>query len=224
MIRTARRYLKSYGPRATIRAAAVRVQRRFFGQPSYTLLLMRDVGDTGEDAVPFAREALENVTSGILTDADIPAFDRVKFFSFINTTEWLASGSVAVVAKKGTRIIGYVWVHKGPVRVIPGLGKWTLEQNEFWCGPTFVDPAWRGRGIHAWLLSEAVRLSSHPCRFYTAINIENAASLKGFVRSGFQVIGSVTSRRPYWSAPRQYVTALSVEIDFPNRLILHERH
>lgn len=219
MIGTTSRYMKYYGARATIAAAGAKLRRRVLGHASYTVLLRHELG-RAEAPIPLAPRGIHPLLScGPLQSDEIDQFERRKFFPFVNTEAWISAGSVAQVARIGHEIIGYVWIHPGPKRVVPGLGEWRLDPGERWCGPTFVHPAWRGRGIHGWLLAEVVHANRQVKQIFTAINLENHSSLRGFLRVGFKPIATVGWRRPLLMKASIDIAPLSSNFDIDSRLV-----
>ena len=89
--------------------------------------------------------------------------------------------------------IAYVAEEHETERMIHGLGSFILGPNEGWIGPLYVRKKWRGQGNSIQLLlHQMYRLNQMGVStIYTAINSQNAVSLKSYKSVGFVEIGAV---------------------------------
>jgi GNAT superfamily N-acetyltransferase len=73
---------------------------------------------------------------------------------------------------------------------LPGMPI-VLEPGEVYTTDAFTLPAWRGKGIHEAVLSEMLRSAARAGnrRAFTLVDLENARSRRGVLRTGWQTYG-----------------------------------
>ena len=128
---------------------------------------------------------------------DIEEFNRMKYFDFLDPKNIIESKNKgAIIALNGSRIIGYVCYDSSSEHSIHKMGKWNLDENEAWVGPTYVDINYRNKGIHRDLLNETIKKLHYENikNVFTAINYKNEPSVKSFEKTGFRKLGLISIR------------------------------
>ena len=141
-------------------------------------------------------------------------FNKVKYFDFINIKEKINSKySKIFIAMDNNKIIGYVCCNFNTNHLIHNMGFWNLNKDEAWIGPTYVVKNYRNRGVHRALLIKSINemYRSGIVSFYTAINKNNAPSLKSFRNVGFTKIGIIKIRKILRKTIRQEIIELNDE-------------
>lgn len=182
-------YLKTTGPIATLKRA-VRVASKRSGLIASTTLLMK--------TEPVQKTPIEKKFDVQLLDKNRAAeFDQMKFFTHISAEQLLTDQHCRVyLAIIDGNIAGYTMSEFDKQKEIHNLGTFLLKKGEGWIGPSFVDAAFRSRGIHTYLIRYAMNDPDLPVtQFYTAINKENIPSVRSFLKAGFSEYASVTIRK-----------------------------
>lgn len=139
-------------------------------------------------------ENIESFEIERLTEVNRKEFERIKFWDFVNTDEFINNPKQSILLlKAGEEYVAYAAEEHEICREIHGLGKFQLRSGEGWIGPVYVLRDWRGRGINKALVAEQIKKlqASGIDTFYTSINSNNEASLNSFKHSGFCEIGRV---------------------------------
>jgi len=121
-------------------------------------------------------------------------FESVNYYDFINADKILKSDNSKIyIAMDKNEIVGYVCCHFNVEHSIHKMGKWQLEENEAWIGPTYVVKNYRNKRIHKHLLLYSILMLGNDGinSFYTAINENNTPSIKSFTNVGFEKIGVI---------------------------------
>ena len=156
----------------------------------------------GDNHTVFLRVILEDISPingterdiNVLDETNRTAFDKIKFWNFINADKYIGNDHQSVVMlREDGKFVGYAAEEHEIQRIIHGLGEFSLKKNEGWIGPVFVCREWRGRGLNKQLLLQQMyRLNNiGVTTIYTAINSDNYSSLNSFRNVGFNIIGAV---------------------------------
>lgn len=181
------KYLQREGVYATLN----KVKNKVFGHnKSCTVFLKNNGGGvrTGN---------IENFEIERLTEVNRKDFEKIKFWDFVNTDEFINNPKQSILLlKAGEEYVAYAAEEHEICREIHELGKFQLRAGEGWIGPVYVLRGWRGRGINKALVAEQIKKlqASGIDTFYTSINSNNEASLNSFKYSGFCEIGRVDSK------------------------------
>lgn len=73
-----------------------------------------------------------------------------------------------------------------------------LKRGEYEIGPCHTVEAYRGRGIYPCVLRRIVSSFSPRTSFYMLVREDNAASISGIRKAGFQLIGQLQKKRGRW--------------------------
>ncbi|MCO8291380.1 GNAT family N-acetyltransferase [Tetragenococcus halophilus] len=133
----------------------------------------------------------------ILDVEDIEAFNKMKYFEFLDANKIISSKKMgAIIALKENNIIGYVCFDSNNEHPIHQLGRWYLEENEAWIGPTYILNDYRNKGLHRILLNKTIEnlYYANIRAAFTAINYKNKPSIKSFKKIGFDKIGLIKAR------------------------------
>lgn len=125
-------------------------------------------------------------------------FESIKYFEFLDVNNLLASNKADIlIALDGSKIIGYICVHRGINHLIHNLGYWNLNEDEAWIGPTYIIKDYRNKGIHKDLINVIIKdsYSKGIKKIYTAINSKNIPSIRSFSKVGFKLIGRINNRK-----------------------------
>jgi GNAT superfamily N-acetyltransferase len=184
------RYFKDNGFNETVKRIGIR-SLSFIGlreSSSYVFNYKSNKEIYDIEISPFKYELVE------LRKEQSKNFESVNYYDFINADKILESeNSKIFIAMDGNEIVGYVCCHFNVEHSIHKMGKWQLEENEAWIGPTYVVKEYRNKRIHKHLLLYSIlMLGNHGINsFYTAINENNIASIKSFTNVGFEKIGVI---------------------------------
>lgn len=179
-------YLKQEGLAATVKRAW---NKAFRHADSHTVFLKVDLPEGS------AEEMLGEIET--LDEHNRHAFEEIKFWNFVKAEDFIGNDQQSVMMLKvGDEYVAYAAEEHGAERIIHGLGSFLLKENEGWIGPVYVCKDWRGKGYNRQLLKAQM---NHLCALgattvYTAINSQNASSLKSFQGVGFREFGAVDSR------------------------------
>ena len=179
-------YLKQEGLSATAKRAWNKV---FHKNDSQTVFLRADLSAGIDDEYGADFELLD--------ESNRSAFEKIKFWEFVNADDFIGNENQSVIMlRDGDNYIAYAAEEHAIERVIHGLGSFILKSDEGWIGPVYVKKQWRGRGYNRLLLLQQMhRLKEFGMTMvYTAINSQNAASLKSFASVGFEEIGTVDTK------------------------------
>ena len=157
-------------------------------------------GSSGEGRFRIDREgmAFHLVQPG----EDLPSFcfgiDREE------TSRRLSSGHLGCVLKQGGEVTCSLWAGRGRVHYpAPSVHLYSdsttfdLAPGQAWVFDVVCRPDLRGRGLATALLNETLRVlsGSGTRRVLATVGLDNAGSLKAFVRNGFQPVRKVSYRR-----------------------------
>lgn len=176
-------YLKQEGLMDTAKRAWAKA---FSNGDSYTVFLRVEV--------PEGLSESSNEKFEILDSSNRDVFERMKFWDFVKTDDFIGNDSQSVVMLKDDgEYIAYAAEEHEIERKIHGLGTFSLRTGEGWIGPVYVRRRWRGHGYNRQLLlHQMYRLNlMSVSTIYTAINSQNTSSLKSFKSVGFDVVGTV---------------------------------
>lgn len=179
-------YLKQEGILATLK----RLFGKIFHFKSTTVFLMLDrhvEDDPISDSLAFE----------LLSRQNICAFERIKFWSFIDTEDFICNSRQSVLLLKNLEeYVAYAAEEHEQNRIIHKLGCFELKSGQGWIGPVYVSKKWRGNGFNRLLLLKQIhRLRKMGInKIFTSINSRNQPSLKSFKKVGFVEIGVVNSR------------------------------
>lgn len=179
-------YLKKEGIGAVVKRALTKV---FHAKDSCTIFLRTCPG-------ALKPEKDENGTIELLTEANRAAFEVIKFWDFIQADDFINNLHQSVVMYRiRDEYIAYAAEEHESDRQIHGLGSFLLRDKEAWIGPVYVCRNWRGQGYNRrLLLYQMSRLNEMGVTtVYTAINSQNASSLRSFKNAGFTEIGTVNN-------------------------------
>lgn len=176
-------YLKQEGLAATVKRAWKKVFRH---DDSHTVFLKVDLTDGS------TKEIVGNIE--ILDEQNRQAFERIKFWDFVKAEDFIGNDQQSVMMlKAGGEYVAYAAEEHDTERIIHGLGSFHLKENEGWIGPVYVCKDWRGKGYNRQLLKAQMNHLRElgTTTVYTAINSQNASSLKSFQGVGFREFGTV---------------------------------
>ena len=184
--------LLKYLQREGVYATLTKVKNKVFKHSkSYTIFLKNNGG--GGKRI----DSSENFEIERLTEVNRKDFERIKFWDFVNTDEFINNPKQSILLLKvDEEYVAYAAEEHEICREIHGLGKFQLRFGEGWIGPVYVLRSWRGHGINKALVAEQVKKlkAGGIDTFYTSINSNNEASLNSFKHSGFCEIGRVDSK------------------------------
>lgn len=105
-------------------------------------------------------------------------------------TERLRRGDKGFIALCDGMLAHVNWTCLDWAEALPGRPI-VLEPGEVCTTDAFTLPAWRGKGIHAAVLSEMLRSAARAGnrRAFTIVDLENARSRRGVLRTGWQTYG-----------------------------------
>ena len=105
----------------------------------------------------------------------------------------LAAGSRAYGVRIDEAVVAYAWVSFGAERVEEIEGAIQMDPGQAYVWDCATAPAWRGRGLYPALLRTVAReLSAEGLTWlWIAARVDNAPSLRGFVKADFVPVAEV---------------------------------
>lgn len=131
----------------------------------------------------------------VLDASDLHDFEIIKFFNHMHGEDYVNNPDRRIILIwQQNHIIAYAAAQRNVKHRIHGLGYFLLGESECWIGPTYVTKANRNRGIASYMIRYIQNHVFPPemiQTYYTSINKTNASSISSFVKSGFELLGSI---------------------------------
>ena len=139
----------------------------------------------------FNEQVCSNKGDMQIREVSLEELERMDFprLKSVNYREWIRNRSRVFVCSHDSSPIAFTWSHYGNYQ-IHGTGRFLLNKNECWLGPTFVDKRYRGQGINKAQIIFQMNHSNARV-YYTSVNKSNIPSCKSFEHLGFRQIGLV---------------------------------
>jgi hypothetical protein len=122
----------------------------------------------------------------------------------------------------GPRLVGYYWIACGESFQTAFFGKIALQRDEVFGAYIYVEPQWRGHGIHIYVKHVlAAQFAREGFRlFWTAVTVDNHAALKSEARLGAWCSALLRYRR---IGPWVRRAIVPIPSDHPVRALFRER-
>lgn len=184
-------YLGEYGLLKTIMQIFRRVGGLIGLLKSKTYILKKEIQEDFNIAITHEYQLKTFVAE------DVEAFNKMKYFDFLDANNIVESKKMgATIALDGDSVIAYVCYDSSSEHDIHKFGRWYLDENEAWVGPTYVKNDYRNKGLHHDLLNKTIEnlQNSNIKTVVTAINYKNEPSIKSFEKTGFRKLGLIKLR------------------------------
>ncbi len=134
----------------------------------------------------------KNITIKEITTSELI---NIKFprLELLPCKKWMQNGSKLYICFFQDKPIAFTWSHFNNYQ-IHGVGKFTLKQDEYWIGPTFVHKNYRGLGLNKYQIHFQMSKNKEKIAV-TSVNHNNIASIKSFEHWNFSLIGQVFYKR-----------------------------